>query len=89
MDTAPNTLSGLTEPTEKLTRDGYYNVTACYTKPGYGYYSGAASICPKGYYNAGDNREPCTRCASLLLLLLLLGSAVNTHSQHACITCSA
>ncbi|WIA12448.1 hypothetical protein OEZ85_012483 [Tetradesmus obliquus] len=62
MDTAPNTLSGLTEPTEKLTRDGYYNVTACYTKPGYGYYSGAASICPKGYYNAGDNREPCTRC---------------------------
>jgi hypothetical protein len=54
--------TGTFDAASGLTRNGYYNVTACYTKPGYGYYSGAASICPKGYYNAGNNREPCTRC---------------------------
>jgi hypothetical protein len=61
-DSAPNTMSGATQATPALLADGYYNVTACYTKPGYGYYSGAASICRKGTYNAGNNREPCTRC---------------------------
>jgi hypothetical protein len=61
-DTDASTRSGTTDKVGGLTSNGYYNVTACYTKPGYGYYSGAASICPKGYYNAGNNREPCTRC---------------------------
>lgn len=35
--------------------NGFFNPLACVTKPGYGWDGRVASLCPKGWYNVGNN----------------------------------
>ena len=55
--------TGLTTP-----KTGSTSVSACVTKPGYGFTSGATAtapvgeLCGRGSYNPGGNRKQCTQC---------------------------
>uniref|UniRef100_A0A383VXC6 Tyrosine-protein kinase ephrin type A/B receptor-like domain-containing protein n=1 Tax=Tetradesmus obliquus TaxID=3088 RepID=A0A383VXC6_TETOB len=42
---------------------GFFNPLACVTKAGYGWDGRAATLCAKGWYNAGNNYKACTQCA--------------------------
>jgi hypothetical protein len=57
-------VSGITTATTSIasTGTGYFNVAACLTQAGYGYYNGASQQCPKGFYNAAGNRDVCKQC---------------------------
>ncbi|KAF8067261.1 ATJ10 [Scenedesmus sp. PABB004] len=54
--------TGLTQAVTPVSVGGYYSIEACYNPDGYGYYAGAAQICPQGYFNIKGNKEPCTKC---------------------------
>lgn len=40
---------------------GYYSSDACLTPAGWGFTSNNAQRCPQGFWNAGQNRLPCTK----------------------------
>ncbi|KAI8474459.1 MAG: hypothetical protein J3K34DRAFT_493826 [Monoraphidium minutum] len=41
----------------------------CLVLPGYGWAPGDASICPRGFFNPGDNARRCNKCAGALITL--------------------
>lgn len=41
---------------------GFTDPKACVTEVGYGYNGRISYKCPRGWYNAGNNRDACTQC---------------------------
>lgn len=44
--------------------EGYFNIGACLTQAGSGYYNGNGMKCPKGTYSAGGDKMPCVTYVS-------------------------
>lgn len=61
---------------------GFYDPQACVTKPGYGYDGRVATLCPKGWYNAGNNYLACTQCGYGLTTGTPSDSALKTTADN-------